>query len=89
MDIDLSELDQAAQRIARAENVAVFHGWAPAGITGVAEATPHAPLTLGSDFANYPGHVARAVELLLENGIERTLRTGPGTRGIHRGGGDH
>jgi uncharacterized linocin/CFP29 family protein len=69
VDIDLSELDQAAQRIARAENVAVFHGWAPAGITGVAEATPHAPLTLGSDFANYPGHVARAVELLLENGI--------------------
>lgn len=69
LDIDLDELDQAARRIARAENVAVFHGWGDAGITGIAGASPHPPLTLGSDFANYPGHVARAVETLLEGGI--------------------
>lgn len=68
-DIDLDELDQAARRVALAENVAVFHGWKEAGITGIAEASRHAPLSLGSDFANYPGHVARAVETLLEEGI--------------------
>lgn len=69
VDIDLDELDQAARRIARAENVAVFHGWAEAGITGITEASPHPPLSLGSGFANYPGHVARAVETLLEAGV--------------------
>lgn len=68
-DIDLAELDEAARRVARAENIAVFHGWKKAGITGITEASPHAPLALGSDYANYPGHVARAVEMLLEAGI--------------------
>lgn len=49
--------------------MAVFHGWGEAGISGIAEGSPHPPLSLGSDFANYPGHVARAVERLLESGI--------------------
>lgn len=69
VDTDLEPLDEAAKRIARAENVAVFHGWSEAGLTGIAEASPHPPLSLGSDFANYPGHVARAVERLLESGV--------------------
>jgi len=68
-DIDLVELDEAARRVARAENVAVFHGWNKAGVTGITEASPHTPLALGSDYANYPSHVARAVEMLLEAGI--------------------
>ena len=37
VDVDLEPLDEAAHRIALAENVAVFHGWAKAGISGVAE----------------------------------------------------
>ena len=40
VDADLEPLDEAAQRIAVAENVAVFHGWAKAGIAGIAEASP-------------------------------------------------
>ena len=68
-DVDLSSLDQAAQRIALAENVAVFHGWAAAGIVGIAEASPHSPIALSDDFASYPRHVAKAVELLLRTGI--------------------
>ena len=40
VDADLEPLDEAAQRIAIAENVAVFHGWAKAGIAGIAEASP-------------------------------------------------
>ena len=69
LDVDLTALDEAAQRIALAENVAVFHGWPEAGIAGITEASPHSPLSLGSDFANYPAHVARAVEVLLQAGI--------------------
>jgi uncharacterized linocin/CFP29 family protein len=68
-DLDLAALDAAARQIARGENVAVFHGWPDAGITGIGSASPHPPIPLGNDFAHYPGHVARAVELLLADGI--------------------
>jgi uncharacterized linocin/CFP29 family protein len=70
-DADLDALDEAARRIALAENVAVFHGW-PDAITGVAEASPHEPSQLGDATDDYPRHVAGAVERLLCNGI-----TGP------------
>ena len=63
------ELDAAARRIAVAENIAVFHGWPEAGIVGIAGATAHEPITLGTAYASYPGHVAKAVETLLEAGV--------------------
>jgi uncharacterized linocin/CFP29 family protein len=69
-DPDLDALDEAAFQIALAENVAVFHGWAAAGLRGIAEASTHRPLQLTDDFASYPTHVAKAVELLLRAGIE-------------------
>jgi uncharacterized linocin/CFP29 family protein len=69
-DVDLDELDEAAHRIATAENRAVFHGWAAAGITGIAEASSHDPLELGEDCELYPSHVAKAVETLLQAGVE-------------------
>ena len=65
-DLDLTGLDGAARTIAVAENLAVFHGWPEAGIVGIADATSHVPITLGADFARYPGHVAKAVETLLK-----------------------
>jgi uncharacterized linocin/CFP29 family protein len=68
-DLDLAELDAAARRIAEAENVAVFHGWAAAGIVGIGEATTASRIPLGSDVAHYPRHVAKAVEELLSAGI--------------------
>jgi uncharacterized linocin/CFP29 family protein len=68
-DLDLAGLDEAARRIALAENIAAFHGWAAAGIVGITEASPHPPVALGDNFAEYPGHVARAVATLLEAGI--------------------
>ncbi len=68
-DADLSELDAAAHRLAVAENRAVLHGWAEAGMTGIAEASTHEPITLGADCTRYPRHVAKAVELLLCAGI--------------------
>jgi uncharacterized linocin/CFP29 family protein len=67
-DIDLEPLDEAAKRIAQAENAAVFHGW-PDAIVGVAEASPHKHGKLGDDPDAYPGQVALAVERLLSSGI--------------------
>jgi len=69
-DADLAALDEAAHRMATAENRAVFHGWQAAGITGIAEASPHDAIALGDDCEVYPRHVARAVEALLQAGID-------------------
>jgi uncharacterized linocin/CFP29 family protein len=69
-DIDFDALDEAARRLAVAENAAVFHGWKDAGIVGIAEASAHDPVALGNDCERYPRHVAKAVEALLAAGIE-------------------
>jgi uncharacterized linocin/CFP29 family protein len=69
-DVDFASLDAAAQRIVDAENTAVFHAWPKAGIEGIAAATPHSPILRTKSFEDYTGCVARAVELLLRNGIE-------------------
>jgi len=69
-DVDLGELDEAAQRIARAENGAVFNGWKAAGIAGVIEASTQDRITLGDDCERYPRHVAKAVDALRAAGIE-------------------
>lgn len=67
-DGDWGPLDDAAHRLASAENVAVLHGWKGA-TAGIAEATPHRPMKLGSKADAYPHAVAAAVELLLQNGV--------------------
>ena len=68
-DADLEPLDDAAHRMAVAENKSVFHGWPEAAIVGIAEASPHQGLTLGEEADSYPRPVASAVEQLLQAGI--------------------
>jgi uncharacterized linocin/CFP29 family protein len=68
-DVDFSELDAAAQRLVVAENTAVFHGWSEAGIDGIARESPHDPIPCGDVIDQWPSHVARAVEILLRNGV--------------------
>lgn len=68
-DIDLDPLGQAAAAIALAENLAVFHGYAPASITGITEASTHQPITVAGGIADYPKHVATGVERLLLAGV--------------------
>jgi uncharacterized linocin/CFP29 family protein len=68
-DIDFDALDAAARQLAVAENRAVFHGWAEAGIEGITEVSPHTPVTRHEDFNQYPSAVAKAVELLLNAGV--------------------
>ena len=70
LDTGLEQLDAAAQRLAIAENVAVFHGWEQAGIAGIADASPVAPQPLGESAEDYPRSVARAVEALRGVGVE-------------------
>ena len=69
-DFDLDALDDAARRIAIAENRAVFHGFPEAGITGIEQASTHDPIALGEQCELYPRHVARAVEALLRAGVD-------------------
>lgn len=68
-DVDLDDLMGAARRIAMAENIAVFHGWQEAGVVGITGASTQDSVELGTDFANYPSPVAKAVEYLLEAGV--------------------
>ena len=68
-DVDFEDLDGAAQRMVEAENLAVFHSWPKAGVEGIAKSSPHKPIGRGRSFDGYPSHVARAIELLLRNGI--------------------
>ena len=67
--VDLSALDTAARQIALAENRAVFHGHASAGITGITEASSHDPIVIETDVNQYPAAVARAVDVLRQSGI--------------------
>ena len=69
LDVDFDSLDNAAQRMAVAENTAVFHGFASAGMAGICESCSHDTITLDDHFDQYPSHVAKAVEVLLEAGI--------------------
>jgi len=68
-DVDLAPLDDAALRLARLENSAVFRGWDAFGMTGVAQASPHAPVPAGADPRRYPVRVAEAVATLKRSGV--------------------
>ena len=69
-DVDLASLDEAARRIAQAENSAVFNGLKAARIAGAAEASTHSPIKLDDDYDNYPRQAAKAVEALRQAGID-------------------
>jgi uncharacterized linocin/CFP29 family protein len=67
---DLGPVVDAARSIAEAEDKAVFRGYDPAGIAGIAEASPHDPVSLGESFGQYPTWVAMAVARLRDAGVE-------------------
>src|SRR5262245_50625989 len=69
-DPDLEAVGEAARRLALTENIAVFRGWPEAGIAGLAEASPHAALQLEENMTTCPRHVAEAVQILREHGVD-------------------
>jgi uncharacterized linocin/CFP29 family protein len=68
-DIDLSDLDSAAERIALGENLAVFHGYEAAGVVGITRRSSHEPISLHSQIERYPNSIARAVDVLRTAGV--------------------
>lgn len=69
-DPDLSALQEAAKRLARAEDIAVFHGYAGGGIQGIGPCSPHETVSLEEDFEHYPRAVATATRLLRSAGVD-------------------
>jgi uncharacterized linocin/CFP29 family protein len=69
-DPDLDPVADAARRLALAEDRAVFDGYPAAGIEGMIEASPHDPITITTDYEDYPGSVAKAVSRLRLEGVE-------------------
>jgi uncharacterized linocin/CFP29 family protein len=69
-DADWDPVIDAARRAALAEDRLVFLGFPGAGVRGIVEASPHAPLPITTDYSEYPNHVAKAVEYLKRSGVE-------------------
>ncbi|WP_243064778.1 family 1 encapsulin nanocompartment shell protein [Humibacter sp. RRB41] len=69
-DVDLGPLDDAAVRIARVENSAVFNGWDALGIIGVLPASPHEPIVHTGRAQEYDDAVTQAVAALKRSGVD-------------------
>lgn len=69
-DPDLDAVADAAERMARAEDSAIFNGFEPAGITGIIESSPHTVMTLPKSGVNYPNVIVRAREILSDAGVD-------------------
>lgn len=68
-DFDNDAVIDAARAIAIAEDRAVFHGFAAAGVKGICEANAGAALPLSDDFEAYPLIVATALNKLRNEGV--------------------
>jgi uncharacterized linocin/CFP29 family protein len=77
-DTDLDAVRIAAERTARAEDGAIFNGYAAAGIVGLLQASPHAPLDIASPSA-WPRAVLDAKEALRRAGIDGPYALALGT----------
>lgn len=69
-DLDLGDLEDAAEHIALAENRTVFHGFGDCGIRGITEAASAPAMQLPDDLDEYPTVVAQAVNALRLRGTE-------------------
>jgi uncharacterized linocin/CFP29 family protein len=81
-DLDLDPVIATAERVARAEDEAVFHGFAPGNISGIVQASPHAPIDVNSNI-EWPRAVSRAKEALRLAGVDGpyALALGPKAHG--------
>jgi len=67
---DLGPVVEASERLAQAEDHAVFNGYEEAGIRGILEATSHDPVTIPGDPERWPHVVVEASEVLREADID-------------------
>jgi uncharacterized linocin/CFP29 family protein len=68
-DPELTAVVEAAEKVAHAEDGAIFNGLEPAGIVGIIPASPHAPHKLPADVTRLPGTILAAREALRQDGI--------------------
>ena len=68
-DSDWQPAKDAAQKIAYAEDRAIFEGYSAAGIGGIRQGTSNPVLTLPADVRHYPDAVAQALERLRLVGV--------------------
>lgn len=67
---DMAPIVEAAERVARAEDGAIFNGFAGAGITGIRQASPHPAVSIPADTRKLPEALLAAAEVLRESGID-------------------
>jgi len=67
-DLNLDPVIEAAERIARAEDSAIFHGFKPGNVTGIVEASPHAPVEVKAT-VDWPRAVSAAAAKLRLAGV--------------------
>lgn len=68
-DLDLDPVIATAERVARAEDSAIFHGFEHGNITGIIGASPHAPIDVASNL-EWPRAVSQAKEVLRLAGVD-------------------
>jgi uncharacterized linocin/CFP29 family protein len=66
---DLGPVVRAAEKVAHAEDAAIFNGFAPAGIVGIIPASPHPPHPLPADVTALPRTILAARETLRQAGV--------------------
>ena len=67
--LDLAPVVSAAEKTAHAEDNSIFNGFKAGGIEGMIASSPHPPITIPDDYADYPSVVVDAVETLRRGGI--------------------
>jgi len=78
-DLELDAVIATAERSARAEDSAIFHGFAEGGITGIIGASPHAPIDVASNI-EWPRAVSTAKETLRLSGVDGPFALALGPR---------
>jgi uncharacterized linocin/CFP29 family protein len=65
---DLGAVVRAAEKIARTEDMAIFHGYGAGRIVGIVEASPHPPVPV-NNIADWPRAIVLAKEVLRASGV--------------------
>jgi uncharacterized linocin/CFP29 family protein len=86
-DLDLDPVITTAERVARAEDTAIFHGFAPGNITGIIPASPHAPIEVSSN-VEWPRAISHAKEVLRLAGVGGPYALAIGPKGYSEITGD-
>lgn len=67
--LDLPALVAAAGKAAHAEETSIWNGFEAGAIEGIIPSSPHPPIAIPADYAEYPSIVAEAIETLRRAGI--------------------